>query len=376
MTAQQEKPIRVLDFGQVMAGPLCARLMADLGAEVIKIEAPEGDTMRSRPPLRSGCSAYFGALNAGKRSVVLDLKADQGRQHAFALASQADVIVENYRPGVMDRLGLGYERVSAVNPRLIYCAISGFGQTGAGARKPAYAPMIHAASGLDLALMDFVPGSLKPAPTGMFFADVLAAVYAWGAIQTALYQRERSGLGQQIDVALMDSLLSMMIYECQEVQFPQGRKRHVYVPVRALDGFVVVVPLSGRNFSAMLTVLDNPAWGTDQRFATSAGREAHWTELMQHVESWTSIRPAEVCEALMMQAGVPCSRYRTIADALADPVALERGVMGTVEDGAGSFKVPNPPFRMSGTVAGVRRRIPDLGEGTQEFLAFLPPETR
>lgn len=374
MTAQTEQPIRVLDFGQVMAGPLCARLMADVGAEVIKIEAPEGDTMRNRPPLRSGYSAYFGALNAGKRSVVLDLKADRGREQAFRLARQADVIVENYRPGVMDRLGLGYERLSAINPRLIYCAISGFGQTGAGARKPAYAPMIHAASGLDLALMAFLPGSEKPAPTGMFFADVLAAVYAWGAIQTALYQRERSGRGQQIDVALMDSLLSMMIYECQEVQFPQQRKRHVYVPVRASDGFVVVVPLSGRNFSAMLTVLGNPDWGADPRFTTAAAREAHWAELMQHVETWTASRPAAECETLMMQAGVPCSRYRSVADALADPVAQERGVMGTVEDGAGSFKVPNPPFRMSLTNTGVRRRIPDLGEGTLEFLTLPPRE--
>jgi Predicted acyl-CoA transferases/carnitine dehydratase len=367
----QPHPIRVLDFGQVMAGPLAGRLMADVGAEVIKIEAPEGDSMRSRPPLRDGHSAYFGTLNAGKRSVVLDLKTEEGRREAFALARSADVVMENFRPGVMARLGLGYEALSAVNPRLIYCAISGFGQQGEGAKRPAYAPMIHAASGLDLALMDFAPGAERPAPTGMFYADVLAAVYAWGAIQTALFERERTGKGQIVDVALMDSLISMMIYECQEAQFPQPRKRHVYVPVRTADGFVIVVPLSGKNFAAMLEVLGNPDWGTDPRFATPAGREANWAEIMRLTEGWTAARSSAECEALFMAAGVPCSRYRTIAEALADPVSVERGVMGRVEDGAGEFQVPNPPFRMSGTDARVRPVIPALGEGTEEILGPL-----
>ncbi|WP_068297798.1 CaiB/BaiF CoA-transferase family protein [Pararhodobacter sp. CCB-MM2] len=365
------RPIRVLDFGQVMAGPLAGRLMADVGAEVIKIETPEGDAMRGRPPLRDGHSAYFGTLNAGKRSVVLDLKTEAGRRDAFALAKTADVVLENFRPGVMARLGLGYGALSAVNPGLIYCAISGFGQQGEGAKRPAYAPMIHAASGLDLALMDFSPGAERPAPTGMFFADVLAAVYAWGAVQTALFERERTGQGQIVDVALMDSLISMMIYECQEAQFPQARKRHVYIPVRTADGFVIVVPLSGKNFAAMLEVLGNPDWGQDTRFATPAGREANWAEIMDRVELWTASRSSDDCERLFMAAGVPCSRYRTVAEALADPVSVERGITGQVEDGAGSFDVPNPPFRMSLTEAHVRRHIPALGEGTEEILGAL-----
>ncbi|MBF9033238.1 CoA transferase [Rhodobacterales bacterium HKCCE2091] len=365
-------PIRVLDFGQVMAGPLAGRLMADVGAEVIKIETPDGDSMRGRPPLRDGHSAYFGTLNAGKRSVVIDLKSEAGRRDAFALARTADVIVENFRPGVMARLGLGYEALNAVNPGLVYCAISGFGQQGEGAKRPAYAPMIHAASGLDLALMGFSPGAEKPAPTGMFYADVMAAVYAWGAIQTALFERERNGgKGQIVDVALMDSLVSMMIYECQEAQFPQDRKRHVYVPVRTSDGFVVVVPLSGKNFTAMLSVLGDPDWGRDPRYATPAGREANWAEIMAHVEEWTGTRTSEECERTFMAAGVPCSRYRTVAETLDDPVSVERGVMGQVADGAGEFGVPNPPFRMSLTEARVRRTIPALGEATEELLAPL-----
>lgn len=368
MKGEGDRPIRVLDFGQVMAGPLCGRLMADVGAEVIKIETPEGDSMRGRPPLRDGHSAYFGTLNAGKRSVILDLKAEDGRRDAFALARTADVIVENFRPGVMARLGLGWEALSEVNPRLVYCAISGFGQRGEGAKRPAYAPMIHAASGLDLALMDFAPGADRPAPTGMFYADVLAAIYGWGAIQTALYERESTGRGQHVDVALMDSLVSMMIYECQEAQFPQDRKRHVYLPVKTTDGFVVVVPLSGKNFAAMVETLGHPAWGDDPRFQTPAGRESNWAEIMAHVEVWTAARSAAECEQTFMDAGVPCSRYRSVAETLRDPVSIERGLLGTVEDGAGTFGVPNPPFRMSATDARVRRRIPDLGEATEEIL--------
>lgn len=370
MTARAPTRIRVIDFTQVMAGPFCTRLMADVGAEVLKIEPPGGDAMRGRSPLRNGESAYFGTLNAGKRSVMLDLKTEEGRRDAFRLAESADVVVENFRPGVMARLGLGWDALSEANPALVYCSISGFGQEGASASRPAYAPIIHAASGLDLALMEFQPDAERPAPTAMFHADVLAGVYAWGAIQTALLARCQTGLGQHIDVALMDSLLSMMVYECQEAQFPQDRKRHVYTPVKTLDGFVMVVPLSDKNFAAMLSVLGDPAWGGNPIFATPAGREANWAELMAHVEGWTVTQTAETCERRFNDAGVPCSRYRTVAEALEDPISRARGVLGTVEDAAGSFGAPNPPFRMSQSRAEVGRKIPALGEANAEMLRW------
>jgi CoA:oxalate CoA-transferase len=371
MTGSNSAAVRVVDFSQVMAGPFCTRLLADLGAEVLKIEPPEGDAMRGRAPLRDGQSTYFGTLNAGKRSIVLDLKTDEGRHDAFRLAETADVLVENFRPGVMERLGLGWSALSVANPRLVYCSISGFGQSGFAAERPAYAPIIHASSGLDLALTAFQPGADRPAPTGMFYADVLAAVYAWGAIQTALLARESTGQGQQIDVALLDSLLSMMVYECQEAQFPQNRPRHLYVPVKALDGFVMVVPLSGKNFTGMLELLGHPDWGYDPRFKTSAGREANWAEIMAHVEDWTSERTALECERLFLGAGVPCSRYRTVVEVLEDPATHERGILGNVEDAAGCFKVPNPPFRMSRMETQVRCDIPALGEATDEILRAI-----
>src|ERR1700719_5063116 len=185
MTGALER-VRVLDFTTTIAGPHCMRLLADLGAEVIKIEAPEGDMMRPRPPLRDGASTSFGQLNAGKQSVVLDLKSPQGAEAARRLVATADVLVENYRPGVMRRFGLDYDRLKAIRPELIYCAISGYGQTGPSSDLPAYAPVIHAASGYDLAHMAYQGEERRPDYCGIYIADVLTGTYAFGAIMTAI----------------------------------------------------------------------------------------------------------------------------------------------------------------------------------------------
>ncbi|WP_127600712.1 CaiB/BaiF CoA transferase family protein [Nitratireductor alexandrii] len=368
MTDAPKAPFRVIDFSQVMAGPFCTRLLADVGAEVIKVEPEGGESMRGRPPVRDGASSYFGALNAGKRSVTLDLKSEQGLARARALIASADVVVENFRPGVMARLGLGWDRLSELNPRLVYCAISGFGQSGAAATRPAYAPMIHAASGFDLTLMGFDPPANRPAPTGMFFADVLAGVFAWGAIQAALLERERSGLGQLVDVALMDCILSMMVYEVQEVQFPQANPRHVYVPVKTIDGFIVTVPLSDKNFQGLRTMLGDPDWAKDPIYATAVGRQTHWAEMMVEIEAWTRSRSGDDCVAALMAAGVPTSRYRTVAEALTSDEARERGILAPVSDASGEFKVPNPPFKFSRSRAHVGNRVPEVGEGNDEFF--------
>lgn len=371
MSETKTAPIRVIDFSQVMAGPFATRLLADVGAEVIKVEPVGGESMRGRPPLRDGVSSYFGALNAGKRSVTLDLKSEKGLAQARALIESSDVVVENFRPGVMDRLGLGYEALSALNPRLVYCAISGFGQSGAAATRPAYAPMIHAASGFDLTLMAFDPDATRPAPTGMFFADVLAGVYAWGAIQTALLERTLSGLGQLVDVALMDCILSMMVYEVQDAQFPQDNPRHVYIPVKTADGFIMTVPLSDKNFAGLRQVLGDPEWCADPIYKTTVGRQHNWASMMAHIEEWTSTRTGEDCVAALMAAGVPTSLYRTVSEAMTSPEAQERGILGQTSDSAGDFKVPNPPFKLSRSRAAVGSRVPDVGEGNDTLLAQL-----
>mgnify|MGYP000217845264 CR=1 FL=1 len=370
-----DRPLRVVDFTLVMAGPFCTRMFADIGAEVIKVEPPTGDTMRGRPPMEDGHSRYFGHLNCGKHSLAADLKNPDDLALVRDVIATADVVVENYRPGVMDRLGLGYEALRALNPRLIYCSISGFGQEGRAAKQPAYAPMIHAASGFDLALMGFAPEADRPAPTGMFTADVMAGIYAFGAVQTALYQREKTGEGQRIDVALMDSILSLMVYECQAAQAPQARPRHVYGPLKASDGFVIAAPLSQKNFDSLGVLLGNPGWIADDRFATAAGREANWAEIMQHIEVWTATRPAAECERLMLAAGVPCARYRTVAEAMADPALADRGLLQTVGETGASYQVFNPPFKMSGCDVRARERVPDLDEARARLLREVAAPT-
>ncbi len=173
--------IRVLDFTAMIAGPHCARLMADLGAEVIKIEGLEGDLIRARPPLRDGNSTYFGALNCGKKSIAIDLKTKAAKTIIHDLAKLSDVVVENFRPGVMARLGFDYATLAEHNPKLVYCSISGYGQSGPGATRAAYAPIVHAASGYDAANLSYQVQQDTPASTGIFVADILSGAYAFGA---------------------------------------------------------------------------------------------------------------------------------------------------------------------------------------------------
>jgi crotonobetainyl-CoA:carnitine CoA-transferase CaiB-like acyl-CoA transferase len=179
--------LRVLDFSTTIAGPHCARMLADMGAEVIKIESSDGETMRTRPPLRNGWSTTFGQLNVGKKSLVLDLKSREGVDIVRRLVANMDVLVENFRPGVMHRLRLDYQTLSALNPKLIYCSISGYGQSGPSAELPAYAPVIHAASGYDMAHLAYQPGRERPDYCGIYHADVVTGTYAFGAISAALY---------------------------------------------------------------------------------------------------------------------------------------------------------------------------------------------
>src|SRR5438477_5923023 len=211
--------VRVVDFTTTIAGPHCTRLLADVGAEVIKLEAPEGgDMMRSRPPLRNGASTSFGQLNTGKKSVILDLKRPEAVEIVHRLVATADVLVENFRPGVMQRFGLDYPTLKTVKPDLIFCAISGYGQTGPSAGLPAYAPVIHAASGYDMAHLAYQPGRSRPDYCGIYHADVLTGVYAFGAIGAALYQRHTTGKGQHIDVSMLESMLSLTLNEMQGAQ--------------------------------------------------------------------------------------------------------------------------------------------------------------
>ena len=362
--------IRVLDFTNMLSGPYCTRLLADLGAEVLKVEPPVGDHNRSRRPVRKGYSSFFGHLNCGKKSIVLDLKSPAGRDAAVGLAAKCDVIVENWRPGVADRLGVGYKAVVATNPKVVYCSVSGFGQTGPKSQRPAYAPIVHASSGFDLAQVQYQGGG-RPANTATFIADVFGGMSAFGAVQTALYNREKTGKGQFIDVALMDAMLNLLVYEVQEVQAPTDEKIRVYQPLKTLDGYIVTAPTSQKNFENLAKTVGHPEWMVDPRFAKTRVREAHWGELMNLIEEWTSKRPGQEAEDTLLAGGVPSTRYQTVEEAMNDPQTIARGAFSKVKDRVGEYSVPNAPFQMPGLTTHARAHVPELGEHTVELLVGL-----
>ena len=280
--------VRVLDFTTTIAGPHCTRLLADLGADVVKIEAPDGELMRTRPPLRDGVSSYFGQLNAGKRSLVLDLKQPAAVDIVKRLVGDADLVVENFRPGVMKRLGLDYESLRAVRPDLVFCAMSGYGQTGPSSGLPAYAPVIHAASGYDLAHLSYQDGRTRPDNNGVFIADVLTGTYAFGAIAAALYHRRVTGRGQMVDVSMLESMLTMTLSEVQRAQFamaPPGRP--MFGPLQTRDGYLMLAVASERTFQDLARAAGRPDWIDDPRFAVYADRRLNWHLFMDELEHWS-----------------------------------------------------------------------------------------
>ncbi len=361
--------LRVIDFSTTIAGPHCARMLADMGAEVIKIETAEGETMRSRPPMRNGCSTAFGQLNVGKKSLVLDLKSPEGIEAVRRLVASADILVENFRPGVMRRLRLDFATLHTLNPKLIYCSISGYGQTGPSAELPAYAPVIHAASGYDMAHLAYQPGRTRPDYCGIYQADVLTGVYAFGAISAALYQRTITGRGQQIDVSMLELMLSLTLNELQWSQFEvQPPSRPMYGPIETSDGFVMVAIASEKTFQGLVKVIGHPEWVDDPRFTNYSDRRNNWAHLMDGVEAWSRSVTTERCLAELNKEGVPSSAYRTVAQALSDPQIAHRRALSEVEDGGGTFKVLNLPFRMSGAKVAAAKRMATLGEHTRALL--------
>jgi crotonobetainyl-CoA:carnitine CoA-transferase CaiB-like acyl-CoA transferase len=360
--------IRVLDFTAFVAGPYCTRLMADLGAEVVKVEPPAGDLLRATSPLLDGHSRFFGQLNCGKKSLQLDLKTAEGGDLARQLAAKADVVVENFRPGVMARFGLDYPTLSAAKPDLIYGSISGYGQTGPGAERPAFAAIVHAASGYDLAQLDYQDGNGAPARGRPVVADILAGTHANAAISAALHHRGRTGIGQYLDIALIDAMHNVLPYEFQASQLEaQVRRVPIYEPIRTQDGFIIITPVTQKNFESLAKSLDRPEWITDPRFKERGDRLQNWPQLVAMVGDWAAGRTAAECERIIGR-GCPCARYQTIGESLATPEVVARGGAVEAEDAAGRFMVPAPPLRMSASAAPIRPKVPELGEHDGEVI--------
>jgi len=317
--------MRVVDFTTTIAGPYCTRMMADLGAEVIKIETDEGDMMRSRPPLRDGASTSFGQLNAGKQSIVLDLKRPEAQEVVRRLLVTSDFLVENFRPGVMKRFGLDYETVAKRDPMLIYCSISGYGQTGPSSGLAAYAPAIHAASGFDMAHLAYQPGRERPDNCGIYVADIVSGTYAFGAIMVALAHRHLTGVGQHIDVSMMETMLTLMVAEVQGAQFAVAPpSRPMFGPVKTQDGYIMPAVASEKTFQALCLAAGRLDWITDPRFALYANRRNNWGTFVDLLETWSGNLTTVECQAAFDAAGVPSSPYRTVKEVLADPQLAHR----------------------------------------------------
>jgi CoA:oxalate CoA-transferase len=358
--------LRVIDFSAMIAGPYCTRWLADLGADVVKVESPDGDHMRHRAPLRDGHSAYFGHLNSGKQCIALDLKQPGSADIARGLTDGADVVVEAFRPGVMARLGLGPEELRARNPRLVYCSISGFGQATDLSDRPAYAPVVHAATGFDFATGEDECG--RPIGSNVPMADFLTAMFATMAIQSALLRREQTGLGVFIDVNMVDSVMSVLPYEFQAAQVGPSQPRPSYKPLRARDGYVLVTPINARNFLNLCTALGHPEWVDEPLLATDAARFRNWDEYMRRIEAWTMERTAAECESVLASQGVPCSRYLRVEEVIAQPQFVQRGSFAPVVHGPHEYLTTRLPFAFDGVRPQPGSEVAALGAHTAQVL--------
>jgi crotonobetainyl-CoA:carnitine CoA-transferase CaiB-like acyl-CoA transferase len=368
----------VADFSRVLAGPFATMLLGDLGADVVKVEHPDGgDETRSwGPPWYGGHSTYYLAVNRNKRSVALDLGTGPGREAARALAGRADVLVENFRAGAAERLGLGFEEVTRNNPGLVWCSISGFGR-GAGAGLPGYDFLVQAMSGL---MSITGPAEGEPTKVGVALVDVLTGLYAFGGVLAALVERDRTGRGQRVEVSLLGSALASLVnqassYLCTGRPPRAMGNRHPsitpYETLATADRPLVVAVGNDGQFARLCRELGLPEAAADPRFAANADRVANRDALAELLEGALAARGAADWVATLSQAGVPCGLVNDVGEAFAlaerlglDPVAAAGGVPQVAD-----------PIRLSSTPASYRLAPPALGEHTAEVLGWLgaPP---
>lgn len=378
----QESPaplagVAVLDLSRAVAGPVCTMLLGDYGAEVVKLERPDGgdDTRGWGPPFVAGQSTYFLALNRNKRSIVVDLATPQGRDLARALARRADVVVENFRPGTMERLGLGYDTLAADNPRLIYCGISGFGRTGPRREQAGYDVMVAGFGGL-LSITGYPDG--PPAKVGVPVLDLATGLSAFGAITTALFARERTGRGTRVDLSLFATQLALLANAASDylvagqVMGRHGTAHPSIVPYQgfaARDGYLLIGGANDRLFRRIAETLGHPEWADDPRFRTNADRVRHRAALEAAMEAVLRTRAVDEWVAALTAAGVPASPINTVDRALEDPQVAALGMVCELPHPAlGRVRLTAPHIEFGGARPAVRRPPPLLGQHTAEVL--------
>jgi CoA:oxalate CoA-transferase len=368
------KGLKILDLTRVMAGPFCTALLADLGAEVIKLEPPQGDDYRHIGPFVQGESALFTLMNRGKQSIVLDLKDADAQATARAIALQCDVVVENFRPGVASRLGLGPE-LRQEKPSLIYASISGFGQTGPDAHLPAYDLVAQAMSGLMAATGE---AGGKPLKVGESYGDLMAGLYASWAILAALYRRNATGEGSTIDVAMFDALFSLLPtshalqFYANRTPAPVGNRHPLSTPFGCFacgDGQAVIAVLGDRQWQALCTLMGSDM-GQDPALATDEGRTLQEPLIKAAIEKWTLPRPMADVVAALSAAGIPTAQVQTLAQAATSPHAKARDLVAQIAHPVlGHSAIVGQPVRFDGAKPIAPTSAPQLGADGANILA-------
>ncbi len=370
--------VLVVDFTRVLAGPFCTMTLADLGARVLKIEPPGGDEARGMGPFKNGHSLYFASINRGKEGVVLDLKTDAGREAARALAEKADVLVENYRPGTMDRLGLGYESLAELNPRLIYASLSGFGQTGPYRDRGAYDVIVQAMSG-----MMGITGQLQGPPTrvGASIGDMIPALYTVAGIMGALFERSQTGQGCQLDVAMMDSVFALTenalarYWLTEQNPAPLGNRHPAIAPFSTFatgDGTIVIACGNDSLWRQLCDCLEIPEGRDDSRFATNELRTENAEELAEFLETCLASRATEDWLERLLEAGIPAAKVNRMSDLADDPHLRSRNMVQEIEqEGIGRMLTPGSPIKSNRSDDDIRAAAPALGADTRRVLEEL-----
>jgi crotonobetainyl-CoA:carnitine CoA-transferase CaiB-like acyl-CoA transferase len=367
--------VRVIEFCHVAAGPFCGLLLADMGADVIKVEGPDGDSLRQWPPLRNGFSENFAAINRNKRSIVLDLKSEAGKRAARALISSADVVVENNRPGVMDRLGLGYASFKEERPDLVYCSISAFGQSGPRVNEGGFDLTIQALSGIMSVTGE--PGS-APVKCGVPVSDFSSGLYAAFAVMALLYAVRRGAPGQHIDISMLGASLGIAALQTSEY-FGSGRnparmgsahpRNAPYQAFRAADGYFVMAAGNQRLWRSVCEVIDRSDLFDDPRFASTALRAVNQSALCDLLENIFARHSIAFLIEAFTAAGVPCGPVNSYTNALADPQVKSMGWIRDVQlPGGERVTTFGSPIMMSSCGQEIRRGPPALGEHSEEVF--------
>ncbi|MBW2400790.1 MAG: CoA transferase [Deltaproteobacteria bacterium] len=347
----------VVDLTRVLAGPFCTMVLADLGARVIKVEAPGGDDARRIGPFVDGESAYFASLNRGKQSIALDLKDGADRSVFEKLLARADVLCENFRPGVMERLGYGWEALAQRHPRLVLASTSGFGQTGPYAGRPAYDIVVQAMGGV-MSLTGH-PGG-PPTRVGSSLGDITAGLFTAVGIQAALLERERSGKGRRVDVSMLDAQVATLenaiarYAATGEVPGPMGSRHPSIAPFEALataHGHIVIAAGNDALFAVLCETLERAELARDPRFASNELRRSNAAELSDLLEEALAVRPADAWIERLLEAGVPCGPLNDVAAVVADPQVAARNMVVTAPlAGGGRLEMAGNPVKISGFV--------------------------